>query len=86
MLKWLQKALHEALACLQKEDPSLTVTHDAETGQTLLNGLKLDVEMSGHDEHQAWANYILRSFSTVCAASSASTPSKVGRVSALRDI
>ena len=33
-----QKALEEALAQLQREDPSLHVTQDGETGQTVLSG------------------------------------------------
>ncbi|KAG0725484.1 Ribosome-releasing factor 2, mitochondrial [Chionoecetes opilio] len=34
-----QKALDEALAQLQREDPSLHVTQDEETGQTVLSGM-----------------------------------------------
>ncbi|XP_037085413.1 ribosome-releasing factor 2, mitochondrial-like [Pollicipes pollicipes] len=33
------KALDQALECLQREDPSLRVTHNEETGQTVLAGM-----------------------------------------------
>lgn len=33
-----QVALEQALSELQREDPSLRVTHDAETGQIILGG------------------------------------------------
>lgn len=41
-----QKALDHALDCLLREDPSLSVTFDSDTGQTILGGmgeLHLDV-------------------------------------------
>ncbi|KAK4885063.1 hypothetical protein RN001_001334 [Aquatica leii] len=34
-----QNSLEQALSELQREDPSLTVTHDADTGQTVLAGM-----------------------------------------------
>ena len=34
-----QKALDHALECLVREDPSLTVTLDSDTGQTILGGM-----------------------------------------------
>ena len=33
-----QKDFERALSCMQKEDPSIRVTVDEETGQTLLSG------------------------------------------------
>lgn len=36
-----QNALEQALNELQREDPSLRVTYDAETGQTVLSGTEL---------------------------------------------
>ena len=34
-----QRALDDALECLTKEDPSLRVTHNADTGQVVLAGM-----------------------------------------------
>ena len=34
-----QRALDDALGCLTKEDPSLRVTHNADTGQVVLAGM-----------------------------------------------
>lgn len=34
-----QRALDDALDCLTKEDPSLRVTHNADTGQVVLAGM-----------------------------------------------
>jgi len=34
-----QKALDHALDCLVREDPSLSVTFDSDTGQTILGGM-----------------------------------------------